>query len=479
MGMHHGMKSEVATRPGIFKRGISIPAWVGGLGIKVKLQAAFAAVSFMTVLAAAVAIAAFSRTEQGVANLANREVPLMTDALRLSATSGEIAAAAARFVSAKTADEQKAITAVIEERSRTLAAMIERLHRADSSAAFAPLAAASRRLDVNLKELEQAIAERSSFRGALEARLDALHKTHAKIGDKLNPIVDDSYFDVVTTAEDVGKTADKIVKGLVNDGLQVMQAIVDVGAEANLLTGLLTAATLTSAEPILVLLEDRFTASAQRAQKRLAKLPKGPQFDNIRERVTTLIRLADFKRRAVSEGDATRLQNVFRAHESLTGVLISLVDDINFDLVMQSEDAVKRSSKVIKDLVNNQIARLRNALEVAAQTHLIVSLISEASIAKDAAMLVPFQDRFRALSESLVKASQTLQDQETKRAIVDLVAFGQGESSVLTLRGRELAASARADRAIEETPASSVSSIRRCRYWWPTPSGRCSRASAS
>ena len=32
----------------------------------------------------------------------------MTDALRLSAISGEISAAAAHFVSAKTADEQKA-----------------------------------------------------------------------------------------------------------------------------------------------------------------------------------------------------------------------------------------------------------------------------------------------------------------------------------------------------------------------------------
>jgi methyl-accepting chemotaxis protein len=431
------------------RRWLGLPAWIGGLGIKVKLQAAFAAVSLMTVVAV-VAITAFSATEHGVSSVANREVPLMTDALRLSAMSGEIAAAAARFVSAKTSDEQKAIAATIAERSRALAAMIERLRRAGTSAAFTSVAAAAQRLDGNLKTLEAAIAERSTYHSALEGRLDALHKTHAKIGDKLNPIVDDSYFDVVTTAEDVGKTADKIVKALVSDGLQVMQAIVDIGAEANLVTGLLTAGRLTSSEPILVLLEDRFTASARRAQKQFAKLPKGARFDNLKERVTTLIKLADFKSRAAGGSDLARLQNVFRAHESLTGVLISLIDDLNFDLVMQSEDAVKRSSKVVKDLVSNQITGLRNALEVAAQTHLVVSMISEASIAKDAAMLVPFQDRFRALSESLAKASRTLQDQEIKKAIVDLVSFGQGEDSILALRGKELAAAARADRAIED-----------------------------
>ena len=145
-----------------------------------------------------------------------------------------------------------------------------------------------------------------------------------------------------------------------------------------------------------------------------------------------------------------RLQNVFRAHESLTGVLISLIDDLNFDLVMQSEDAVKRSSKVIKDLVTNQIAGLRNALEIAAQTHLVASVISEASVAKDAAMLVPFQDRFRALADSLAKVSRTFGDQEIKKAIADLLAFGQGDDSILALRGKELDAAARADRAIEE-----------------------------
>jgi phosphoglycerate-specific signal transduction histidine kinase len=68
------------------------PAWLGRLGIKVKLQAAFAAAAAMTVIAAVVAITSFSAAERGVERVANHEVPLMTDALRLSATSGEISA---------------------------------------------------------------------------------------------------------------------------------------------------------------------------------------------------------------------------------------------------------------------------------------------------------------------------------------------------------------------------------------------------
>jgi methyl-accepting chemotaxis protein len=428
-------------------------AWLKArFGIRVKLQIAFGAVAVMTVIAAGVAITSFSATERGFQEVAGREVPMMTNAMRLSVTSGEISAAAARFVSAKTSAEQKAISSLIAEKSRELKQLMERVGAAGAkSAAFAKVETVSRRLDANLGALEKAISERSQLRGRLEAKLDAVHKVHGKISEKLTPIVDDSYFDVVMTAEDVGKSGDKIVKALVNDGLQLMQAIVEIGAETNLVTGLLTASALTSSPPVLALLEDRFIASARRAQKNFAKLPDEPRFATLKAHVEGLVRLADFKASDSSRDDAAeRLQKVFRAHETLTGLLITLVDDLNFDLVLRSEEAVKRSSKLVKELVANQISGLRSALEISAQTHLITSLISEAAAARDAASLVPIQDRFKAASDLITKASAGLSDKALKDSIAELLAFGQGADHIFALRGRELAAGAAGDRTIEE-----------------------------
>src|SRR5215475_3152283 len=116
------------------------------VGIKVKLQAAFAAVAAMTVMAAAVALMSFSMTERGVDRLANHEVPLMTDALRLSAASGEISAAAARLVSASSGADQQRIANVIRERSAALKTTMERLRSGNNDAAFAAVEAASQRL---------------------------------------------------------------------------------------------------------------------------------------------------------------------------------------------------------------------------------------------------------------------------------------------------------------------------------------------
>src|SRR5262249_30374293 len=185
----------------------------------------------MTVVAAAVAIVSFSATERGFQQVAQREVPMMTDAMRLSVTSGEISAAAARFVSAKTAAEQQDISNLITARSNELAAIMNRVRGAGSTQAFAKVEAVAKRLDVNLAALEKIISERSELRARLEAKLDAVHKAHTGISDKLAPIVDDSYFDVVTTAEDVGKSGDRMVKSLIDDGLQLMQAMIEIGAE--------------------------------------------------------------------------------------------------------------------------------------------------------------------------------------------------------------------------------------------------------
>jgi methyl-accepting chemotaxis protein len=294
------------------------PAGAGrGIGVNAKLQGAFGAVAILTVIAAAVAIFSFSATERGFERVSGHEVPVMTDALRLSAVSGEISAAAARFVSTKTAAEQAPIAATVALKRRQLSVLMEQLRGSrGASPAFATVETISQRLTANLAALEEAITERSRLRARLDGELDQVHRAHARIGEKLTPIVDDSYFDAVTTAEDVGKGGERI-----------------------------------------------------------------------------------------------------------------------------------------KGLIATQIIDLRNALEIAAQTHLATSLMSEAGTAKQAAELVPIQDRFRSAAGLLARATAALKNAELKKTVAELVAFGQGDENLFALRRQELAAAARADRTIENNVA--------------------------
>jgi methyl-accepting chemotaxis protein len=283
-------------------------------GVNTKLQTAFGVVAALTVVAATVAFISFSEIERGFDRVSGQQVPVMTDAMRLSIISGDISAAGARFISAKNVNDQTAISAIIEQKRRELAVVMERVSRAGSdSPAFPLVVTMSRRLEANLTELEEAISERSALHARLDAQLDAVLKAHARVRELLIPIVDDSYFNAVITAEDVGRSGER--------------------------------------------------------------------------------------------------------------------------------------------LISNQIFRLRNALEIATRTHLIASLISEGSIAREASALVPVEERFKAAAERLDKETATLANSEVKSATGGLVLLGQGADSVFALRARELYLATRADNTIDENVA--------------------------
>ena len=472
------------------------------VGVRRKLQIAFGAVALMTVVAAAVGIVSFSATEREFKRVAGRDVPLMTDALRLSATTGEISAAAARFVSARTSDEQRAITALLTARRGDANTIMQRLRAGDdASASFGAVDGTAQRLDQNLNALEKTIRERTALRAQLEAKQANVQKLHSALSGKLTPIVDDSYSEVISSAENVGKVGKRAILSFVNGGIQRLHAILNLGAETNMATGLLAAGVGAMSPSMLTQLEQRYAVSAERARKLLSQLPNDPEFAELRTQITALLQSADLKLTApilkkvpsapivlnvpnapgvlnlaskqlaskqdvsiaadektariaaADEARADRLKKVFEAHESLTKILVRLVDDLNFKLVMNGEDAAKKSDILVKTLVNKQIAGLRNALETAAQTHLLTTLLSEGAAARETAQLVPIQNRFKSSAALLRKVSASLGDKSIKKSIADLIAFGSGADGIFALRAKELAADQAASQSVKDNAA--------------------------
>ena len=192
--------------------------------------------SIMTVAAAGVAITSFSATEHGVQGMANREVPLMTDALRLSVISGEISAAAAHFVSAKTADEQKAIAATIQERYRALTTT----HGAPAPGAHepghSPRSRPPRSVSASTSRRSRAaIAERSALRG--QPRGEARRRAQVARADRRQAQSDRRRFLFRRRHDRRGRRQDRATRSSSRwstTDCRLMQAIVDVGAETNL-----------------------------------------------------------------------------------------------------------------------------------------------------------------------------------------------------------------------------------------------------
>ena len=100
-------------------------------GVGGKLQIAFSFVAGLTALSTIVSLLCFSAVEVGLRDFVTREMPVVTTVVRLSVISGEISAAAARLINARTADEQRTIGALIAQKRGDLASSLQQLQKLD------------------------------------------------------------------------------------------------------------------------------------------------------------------------------------------------------------------------------------------------------------------------------------------------------------------------------------------------------------
>jgi methyl-accepting chemotaxis protein len=163
----------------------------GRFGISIKLQIAFGVVAATTIIATAVAFFSFQSMEEGLGRVTGRQVPATINAMRLSVVSQAISATAARFISARTVDDQRNTLATIKEQRAELAKVLERMKRSHGDGrTLATITALIQRLEANLGALEEAITERTALRADIDRLLNITHHLHADIIDHLQVLTD-------------------------------------------------------------------------------------------------------------------------------------------------------------------------------------------------------------------------------------------------------------------------------------------------
>src|SRR5262249_40582640 len=140
------------------------------------------------------------------------------------------------------------------------------------------------------------------------------------------------------------------------------------------------------------------------------------------------------ERREMQQRLRRQMDAVHRVHARITEQLAPIVDDSYFDVVMvmektrrnmdqviRNKDAATRTDKASDDAIYEKILQLRAALEISALSHLLTSIMSEGSAAKEVAGLAPIQERFTAAADSLIKATNAIGTHEIRQVAADLI----------------------------------------------------------
>jgi methyl-accepting chemotaxis protein len=163
---------------------------------------------------------------------------------------------------------------------------------------------------------------------------------------------------------------------------------------------------------------------------------------------------AVLERMKKTSGDSKTLSHFVTLTQRLEANLSALEEAITQRTALRSKiDSLLEATHRVHGQIIEQLRTLSDrseALEIAARTHLLVSLISEGSIVKEPAAFKPIQDRLKGAIESLHQGTAMLPNGPLKEATDQLARYGLGGDSVFAQRARELFTTTRVDATVDE-----------------------------
>jgi len=441
-------------------------------GIKAKLFLTFFSLAGLTAVASGVAWYVFRDIDRAVTRVTVESVPGIITALSSAEKSAEIAAAAPALMAVGSQEERVLEQAKLEEGARALVALIDDLNASNvPQERTIALSNIEREITAKLKELNVAVEKRLRLEAQRQAAVRGLSTAHASFLIALEPLIDDSVFNLVTKGEDVTAESIRAITDLVEGNVSRIDQLSTINAEGNLAAGLLAEAAHVSDPALIQPIRERFLAAAATVDRSLRQLTGGPDTTPLRERAEGLLALGagpdnmfDVRAhtlRAASgdrhslEANQQQLAALKIAHESLLLTLTPMIDDAAFDLVLTTEKVTADNSKELTDLIDVGANVLQRLLTVRAEGNLAVSLLDQAAGTLDVSLLEPLSEHFVAAKEHIEQMLRelppSLDDRQVQTAASMFIDLGRGDDGVFALRRAELQQIAAAQSALESS----------------------------
>jgi adenylate cyclase len=444
-------------------------------GIKAELFLAFGAMAMLTAVASAVAWYSFTEIDRSERRVNAEGIVGMAASLRLAEKSAELTAMAPAVIASRNQEEQIQQHEKLAQKVKELSALTEGLKTtAAAKASFANLIEIEGEIATELNALDEAVERRLRISAQKKTAVADLAVLQDKLQNVLDPLVDDAGFDLVITSEKVTAQSKEAINGLVEGGVNVLQALLTLRADGNQAAGLLVEAAYIDDPALMPPIQEQFSAAAAAIERNLKTLPQSVRNERLSKASEALIalgsradnvfetRLREFRTAGGTQGalpvNRDRMAAAVEvAHGAMLEALAPMVDDAGFDLVTTSEKVTADNTKAIKDLVEGGVNTLQALLTLRAESNLAVGLLNEAVSIPDPSSIKPLQERFvgaaNHMNKLLAQAPGAVDGVALKDLVKKLIAFGASEHSVFDLRRRELHQVALAQASLEANNA--------------------------
>jgi methyl-accepting chemotaxis protein len=364
--------------------GVSLPFLSRiNLGMRHKLYSAFALAASLTVVSAAVAWVSYRSVNTAVDTVGQKTMPTMVSALTLARQTAMLTAAAPVLAGAATPQDYQASKVRLQQMESELRSGLDALsvNQGFEKDRIAGIAAKLDRLNAEIKALDAAVTGRLQAAGARTAVANTMVAERERFAQIIVPAIDDAVFDMAVTLSSVnpqhaGADIARSMRKLSDGPFVVVQELLGLVAEVNQVVGLYNEIAQAPRPELLVPMQDRYTAAAERIRKSLG-LVKSANIAAAKElgdRAEALLALGagDKGLPALRRAELAAMAATAKALDAAAAI----AEQLNGDMVSDVSTAETRNLIVISTLNETIAASETTQLVLAAVSVLVAFLVA-------------------------------------------------------------------------------------------------------
>jgi methyl-accepting chemotaxis protein len=233
--------------------------------IRARLNLAFGFAAAMTVIGSLIALYAFTNIAGTTRQIVSRSMPATVESLWLAEETSSLVASTPQLMTVEDKSRHAAMADEIAAQARNLAARIERLQLLDGGQ-NSELQAVQAAMVERLGALNQSVAARIAVSNQRQITALSIRKAHEELLEDIAPAIDDANFDLMAADRILGRRAAP------SESLELLRRLLEVQAEANLLGGLLTEASMVTDRARLQPLRELVDAAQRKIEANLKAL---------------------------------------------------------------------------------------------------------------------------------------------------------------------------------------------------------------
>jgi methyl-accepting chemotaxis protein len=347
------------------------------LGLRWGLNAAFAGVASLTILASVVASFSYAHIRTSLEKVDNDAVPAVMAALALARESAELSATAARVMAAQTDEQLDDVTTTLEPQRGAMRNSLHTLAKTSiGMGTAAVLSKGAEDLLESTRELAASVRQRLQYRAMRIALVDFAASAHQTVVEMLAPLSDDAKFDLMMGVEELAGLPNREAVLHAVDALDLgdagrAKALDELRAEANHALAILAETAITSDKDLLPPMNERFVAARDRILKLKARLDHSAASEDLRHALDELLHFGD----PVTGMGAARRRELLSLEQN-----VSLVS-VNHEKAKQLASEVEETVRLARWTSEKAVALSRNSIGQSEAILLVLVLFNLATAA--------------------------------------------------------------------------------------------------